>query len=290
MSNELLVSVLVITYNHSEYLAQALDSILAQETNFKIEVVIGEDCSSDNTRDICKRYKDKYPDIVKLLLNDTNLGMTSNFLNTLKNCKGKYVAICEGDDYWTDPYKLQKQVDFLEANEDCSMCFHRATIIDQRKEIDEYREQALYDKEQIELDLWKILTSYGIPTASIVFRNIFREREIPSLMSQVASGDMALVSILNRYGKIIGLNENMSVYRLSGKGVSVSHKEFEIIEQRLKLYRLLNQYYGDDYTEIFNKAKMYIINKHLPKNYHQYLTSFKRKTLFKILLKGIFNL
>jgi len=108
----------MVTYNHENFISQAIEGVLMQKTKFPIELIIGEDCSTDNTRKICLEYKEKYPDRIKLLLPEKNLGAQQNFLETVNVCQGKYIALCEGDDYWTDSYKLQKQVDFLEANED----------------------------------------------------------------------------------------------------------------------------------------------------------------------------
>ena len=123
--NSPLVSVCMITYNHEKYIVQAIEGVLMQKTDFPIELVIGEDRSTDNTRNICLEYKEKYPDQIKLLLPENNLGMLGNFITTLHACTGKYIAFCEGDDYWTDPYKLQKHVDFLEAdnNQDYSLVY-----------------------------------------------------------------------------------------------------------------------------------------------------------------------
>jgi len=111
-----LVSVLMITYNQEDYIAEAIESILQQICNFQYEIVIGEDYSTDSTRRIVEEYVERYPNKTRLITSEFNIGMVPNFLRTINACKGKYVAICEGDDYWTDPYKLQKQVDFLENN------------------------------------------------------------------------------------------------------------------------------------------------------------------------------
>lgn len=111
-----LVSILTITYNHEQFIAQALDSFLVQKTNFNFEIIIGEDCSTDNTLKIIKQYQKKHPNLIKLLPSDKNLGIEANFFRTTKACSGKYIAICDGDDYWIDDNKLQLQVDFLENN------------------------------------------------------------------------------------------------------------------------------------------------------------------------------
>ena len=123
------VSVCIITYNHARFIGQALESALMQKTNFDYEIVIGEDCSTDNTGLICKKYAEMYPDKIRLLQNDKNLGVIENFKRTLYACKGEYVALLEGDDYWTDELKLQKQVDFLESNRDYAIVFHNAEIL-----------------------------------------------------------------------------------------------------------------------------------------------------------------
>ncbi len=118
-----LVSVCMITYNHEAFIAQAIEGVLAQQTNFRVELVIGEDCSKDGTRKICEQYAEKHPDIIRLLPSETNFGALKNFFRTLFDCRGKYIAICDGDDYWTDPLKLQDQADFLEQNPDYGMVY-----------------------------------------------------------------------------------------------------------------------------------------------------------------------
>jgi glycosyltransferase involved in cell wall biosynthesis len=114
--DQVMVSVAVITYRHEKYIRQALDSILMQETNFNYEIVIGEDSSPDSTREILLEYKDRYPNTIKLILHEHNIGASRNLYEVKKKCLGKYVAQLEGDDFWTDKNKLQKQVDLLEQN------------------------------------------------------------------------------------------------------------------------------------------------------------------------------
>src|SRR5664280_1048957 len=128
-NNNTMVSVNMITYNHESYIVKAIEGVLKQKCNFKIELIIGEDCSTDNTAEIVKIYAQKYPEIIKARCNVLNMGMMTNAVKNLSECAGKYVAICEGDDYWTDPYKLQKQVDFLEANTDFVISHHNMKVI-----------------------------------------------------------------------------------------------------------------------------------------------------------------
>lgn len=113
-----LVSVSMIAFHAEAYIARAIEGVLSQHADFPLELVIGDDCSGDNTRAICEAYAQKFPDKVRLLPNEPNLGIGANTARTMGNCRGKYIAVCDGDDVWTDPYKLQRQVDFLEKNPD----------------------------------------------------------------------------------------------------------------------------------------------------------------------------
>lgn len=129
-----LVSVGVITFNHEKYIAQALESVMMQKTRFKFEVIVGEDCSTDNTRAIVRKYECRYPEIIKPIYQAKNVGALRNLFEfTFPQCKGKFLAYLEGDDYWTDPYKLQRQVDFLEANPDYGLIYSKARVFIQNK-------------------------------------------------------------------------------------------------------------------------------------------------------------
>lgn len=121
--NAPLVSVKMITFNHAPFIARAIEGVLKQKTNFPFELVIGEDCSTDGTREIAFCYRDKYPDIIRIVTSDQNVGMKKNGYRTTKACKGKYIAFCEGDDFWHHPEKMQKEADYLEANPDCGMVY-----------------------------------------------------------------------------------------------------------------------------------------------------------------------
>ena len=120
-----LVSVCMTTYNHERYIAQAIESVLQQQTDFAVEVVVGEDCSTDNTLAICREYEAKYPDRVRVIASEINIGMHANYRRTIEACRGEYVAMCDGDDWFSDPDKLQLQVDILRA-EGAAMCYTRS--------------------------------------------------------------------------------------------------------------------------------------------------------------------
>ena len=130
----MLVSVAVTTYNHEKYIAQCLDGILMQKINFPVEIVLCEDCSQDNTLAICKEYASKYKNI-RLIANNPNKGYHKNFLQVLKECNGEYIALCEGDDFWIDENKLQKQIDFLSIHPEYSMCTHGRNLLIEEKNV-----------------------------------------------------------------------------------------------------------------------------------------------------------
>ena len=126
------VIVWMVTYNHEKFIEQAIESVLAQKTNFSYKLYIGEDFSTDNTRALCQKLKNTNPEKIELFLNKKNIGATANGVQMYQKCfesNSKYIALLEGDDYWTDPYKLQKQVDFLEKNESYSLSFHKINIL-----------------------------------------------------------------------------------------------------------------------------------------------------------------
>ena len=164
-----LVSVLMVTFNHEKYIAQALESILMQITNFKYEIIIGEDCSTDNTKLIIRKFENKYPGRIFPIYHEANVGPMRNVYEfTFPKCTGKYIAALEGDDYWTDPNKLQRQVDFLEANPDFSICFHNMQIIYENSP----EKNHLSNIEQKEISDINDLARYNyIYTASCMFRN-----------------------------------------------------------------------------------------------------------------------
>ncbi len=217
MVNNPLVSVCMITYNHEDYIEQALEGILMQKANFSFELVIGEDGSKDSTLRICKEYEEKYNNIIRLLPTERNLGMLPNFLRTIKACTGKYIALCEGDDYWIDPLKLQKQVDFLEANPEYSMCFHNAVV--HYEDIDE-KEHLFAQIENRDYTGIEIYRSWIIPTASVVFvqkvieSNLYiNYNKIIAHSKYLSVGDLPLFVSASFLGKIRAIPENMSVYR-----------------------------------------------------------------------------
>lgn len=235
MSNSTLkLSVFMLAYNHENFIKQAIDSILMQKVNFDYNIVIGEDFSTDNTRKILLDYKRQYPEKITLILRDKNVGAMQNQLETFAGCKGEYMAILEGDDYWTDENKLQKQVDFLEANKDFSICFTNAMILE--ASCDSSGNEALKNEKNVveKLFLTKLLNGTEVnqsrvftiedilpenflPSMTCVFRKNFDE--LPEWFSKCIIGDWPLHILNAGYGKLMYMNDVTAIYRKHTGGV-----------------------------------------------------------------------
>ncbi|MDD5638830.1 MAG: glycosyltransferase [Candidatus Pacebacteria bacterium] len=207
------ISVCVITYNQDKFISQMLESVLAQKLNFSYEIVIGEDCSTDKTREILLDYQKKYPKKIKLLLNDKNLGVVENFIQTLRHCTGEYIATCEADDYWTDPHKLQRQVDFLDTHSDYVVCYQEAKVINEKGSIINHNYGYRKDFSSEELIKGPI-----IPLHSLCFRNVLRD--FPIEAKKMAGCHKFLISLLGLYGKGKWLGDSISPgrYRIHSGG------------------------------------------------------------------------
>lgn len=242
-NKELLVSVCMITYNHEKFISEAIEGVLMQKTTFPIELIIGEDCSTDTTRSICIDYQKKYPEIIKLQLPETNKGMMRNFIENMQAATGKYIALCEGDDYWTDPYKLQKQVDFLEANPEYSIIFHNA----HEKIQATFQSKPFSIIEDREYSGGEIIINWIIPTASVLFkRHINIQFKYQKFL---IFGDTPLFLKLLEYGKMYGSSDIMSVYRRHENGAVFYKNEFKKLIKHLKY---LNLEFDNKYSKSIN--------------------------------------
>jgi glycosyltransferase involved in cell wall biosynthesis len=204
------VSVVLITYNHEPYIAQCLDGLLMQQTAFPVEILIGEDCSTDRTREICAAYAQAHPEKVRLVISEENIGGGRNFLRALGAAVGTYVAYCDGDDYWSDPAKLQKQVDYLEANPECAICFHAVEIIDADDPAN--RQICRPFPEDRVLTLAELLLGNFIVNCSTMFRRALFP-EFPDWYLTLPQGDWSLGILNAQYGDIGYLDQVMAVYR-----------------------------------------------------------------------------
>ena len=210
---KMLVSIWMITYNHENYIREAIDSVLMQETDFEYEIVIGEDCSTDNTRAILLEYKEQFPDKFKLLLHEENLGIVDNMLTTFKACSGKYVAMLEGDDAWTDPTKLQKQVDFLETHPEYVVTYHNIELVTpEGKHLRDGGYYRDYDSDTMKVGRAEMQTS------CCVYRNF--DLEFPECFKDAYLFDPFLAHLAGFHGKAKFLdNIKASKYRIHNDGL-----------------------------------------------------------------------
>lgn len=272
MKNDVMVSVCMITYNHEKYIRQAIEGVLTQKTDFPIELVIGEDCSRDATREICLEYQRKYPSQIRLLLPEHNLGMHNNFLNTLNACTGKYIAFCEGDDYWIDPLKLQKQVDFMEINEGFVMCFHACKVV---QEEDALPDTYTYPSCDV-LKMKSLLWHHYIPTASLMVRETAVPVPYPEWTEKLAMGDMSLELLVAEKGLTKFFKERMSVYRRNSTSIthSAAHRK-KAFKSYCMLYYYLNREFRYKYWNLFLFKLLWFIGGHIKASLYRLLGLIK---------------
>jgi len=258
-----LVSICCLAYNHEKFIADAIEGFLIQETDFKFEILIGEDCSRDRTEDVIREYQSKNPGRIRLIKNKSNMGGRENFRNLTQIANGKYIAICEGDDYWTDSKKLKKQVAFMEENTDCVMCFHSAKVVNSIKIPLGYKIRPFREKHICNIEEIIRIAGSKIPTQSKVFRKSMRE-DVPQWHFNAHVGDMASDLLYSTKGKIAYLDETMSVYRLAGKGSwtrklysghDVLEKKIAMMKRDIALYEAFNEYTNYKYCQVIENVK-----------------------------------
>jgi glycosyltransferase involved in cell wall biosynthesis len=259
------VSVIVHTYNHENFIRQTLDSILNQQVNFEFEVIVGDDASPDSTPRIIQEYQQKFPNIIKSLLHSRNLGGygKGNTLATLAVCQGKYIAAMDGDDYWTNPLKLQKQVDFLDVNPDFVACFHNALIhFEDGSHPDSYVNNETQKKVTTIEDLVEEDEVWYMATSAVMFRNGII-KEYPQWFHNSKSGDIPRYILLGKHGKFFYINEVMSVYRKNGGGMSFTDgkQDADFLFNRIGMYEGIDGELNYKFHQKINKniARYYLM-------------------------------
>lgn len=258
------VSVCMSTYRHEQFIQQAIEGVMMQETTFMVELVIGEDCSDDQTRLICEEMEQKYKGRIRLLPSNKNYGQNENLARTLLACNGTFVALCEGDDCWTDPLKLQQQVEFLQQHHNYVLCFHQADVIDENGSLLQKREPK------------RTVTSYPadqlyhvfVPTLSLLFRNCLHY--FPPEFFLVKSTDAFIVAMLATLGNGAELAFNGGCYRMHSGG----------LYNRLST---LDKYKQSIHSRKFMKQSHYFNSKHKQEIQRELL--FRLKLYVKIFLK-----
>lgn len=226
-----LVVIHSLTYNHGTYIRESLEGFIRQKTSFPFVAIIHDDASSDNTSDIIKQYAEAYPDIIKPIFEKDNQyskpgnPLVKIMLAAINATGAEYIAWCEGDDYWTDETKLQKQVDFLNNHPDYSMCFHEAEIINETNQ--KFTYPNLENRSYTPVELFK---NWIVPTASIMSRKTIIDKR--PIDKDFISGDIVLVLTAAALGKVYGMSAKMSAYRVQNNGATISR-----VKQPLKFYQ-----------------------------------------------------
>jgi glycosyltransferase involved in cell wall biosynthesis len=234
------LSVLIITFNHERYIAQALDSVMSQQTAFDFEVVVGDDCSTDGTRAIISEYQKRHPERIRLLPAEKNLGPTRNFIKTYKACKGRYIALLEGDDFWTSNVKLQKQVDYLDAHERFVLCFMNSSVVNEDGQVT--KESRLEEDRKRDLSQKDIVSGLVPPTNTVVFRNNV-VNEIPEVFFTAVNGDILFFSMLAEYGDAGYIDEAAGAYRIHGVGSWSARSDAFLLTNNLKVRLALLEFF-----------------------------------------------
>lgn len=269
------VSVCMITFNHEKYIREAIDGVLEQQTDFPIELILANDCSSDGTGAIIQNILETHPRAgqIRYFEHEKNLGMMPNFIFAFEQCQGKYIALCEGDDYWTDPLKLQKQVDFLEASPEYGICFHEVKIRDEPTGL--LKDDYITRKVPETTDMRDLARGNFIHTPSVMLCNDFN---LPKWYYKCPIGDYPLYFIALKGRKIFKIEEVMSVYREHTSSIwsnkSMEFRKYEmnktlmLIKRNIRLpievRMIFNKRLGKKslFQTVLKKAKLFLGKNH----------------------------
>lgn len=257
-----LVSICIQTYNQASFIEKSLDAILCQKTHFKYELLLGDDDSSDGTREICIDYAEKYPEKIRLFLHhrENNINIASkptgifNSLYNLFSSRGKFIAYCDGDDVWTDEYKLQKQVNYLLANSKTSFTYHEVKLIDENGQyIPKKKDIEISERDFTPAELERALIQP--PISTWCFRNLIKN--IPLEFTKTFNGDNFWVSLLGNYGDGKYLSDiKPSLYRIHSRAMWSTIEKPIQLKSKFNTYSYLSKYYkrkkNKELTAYFN--------------------------------------
>jgi glycosyltransferase involved in cell wall biosynthesis len=255
------ISVIVTAYNHEKYIAQCLDSIIMQKGYFDLEVILGDDCSKDTTRKIMMEYSEKYPGLFVLLPPQANLGIPHNIKRCLKACSGDYIAFCEGDDYWTDSYKLQKQLDFMESHPAYSLCFNAIVIYREESNRFETHFDQLHMVNDT-LTIEDLIEHNAIGNFSCCMYRTIDIQALQNKLFDIPMADWLFNMACGQIGKIGFIRDWMSVYRIHDNGAWSSISRGEQYKQLLSSIENYDQFFDYKYNKQFNQLKESAIKKY----------------------------
>lgn len=263
LKEDFLVSICCVTYNHAEFIERCFEGFLAQKTSFNVEILIHDDASTDETQAIIQKLVIGHEDKFKLILQKenqwTNKGINPLINYLIPNAKGRYIALCEGDDYWIDPLKLQKQVDVLEQNSNliASHCWQKYAHFVNGEWVEKEAPKSGHGYSNREIGKVKDIFSnqLRIKTRCVVYRNRFNEFEFPDWFESVPFGDVIISFLMGKYGKFHFIDEPMAVYRITNQGVSTKGKEslgynkFRVMHNMdwIKTWDLADRHYNYEY-------------------------------------------
>lgn len=252
------VSVLMLAYNHGAYIRQAVESVLRQQTTFSVEIVIGEDCSTDDTRSVLLEMAREHPGRLQLHPRERNLGANANFAETMAACRGEFVALLEGDDHWLGTEKLQRQVDFLQAHPDCVLCFHDVIVADERVSA---QPSGRYcdPKPPAFATLDDLLVGNFLPTCSVMYRRRLLPPLSPALQ-RLPMQDWPSWVLLARAGRLAYLDEVWGCYRRHAGGSWSSQKNERQLRNVLRFYGALYPVLGRAYHHRIAAAEKSILS------------------------------
>lgn len=256
-NSEPIVCIRCITYNQEKYIAQCLEGFVMQKTNFSVKAIVHDDASTDRTPQIIQEYAERYPDIIFPVLEKENQYSQGKLLEVMQPLmKGKYIAVCEGDDYWTDPLKLQKQVDFMESHPDYAMCFHQALRHHEGTDKPDELYSDIEDRDYTGNELYS--SAHRPPTASILMRKAVIESAVYKWSTKEITlfGDLSFFLSSAHCGKVRGMTDIMSVYRMNENGISniyhsVNDKVLSYADANLRIYKVFGEQYREECIKIY---------------------------------------
>ena len=253
------VSVCIFSYNFRNYIGQALESVLCQKTNFDFEIIIGDDFSTDGSQEILSSFQEKHPNVISVIYNEKNMGGTINWIRTINACSGKYIALLDGDDYFTDENKLQKQFDKMELDDNCVLCFH--SVEEKYENNSELNVTTKFDNKKYHLRDF-LSQGWFIRTGSTMFRNSILPSQPPNWVYKFPYRYDTIIHVfLGMKGYAVYIDEVMSVWRKHKKGMSQEFLKDRIanVQTEISLANQLNSFTAHKYEKVVKRycAKQY---------------------------------